>query len=52
MKDELYYLYKEDPEIKDYVDRYCIKHNKNIFEAFRDVMIEEAINHIKEQKKI
>ena len=46
MKDELYYLYKEDPEIKDYVDRYCIKHNKNIFEAFRDVMIEEAINQI------
>lgn len=51
MKDELYWQYKNDEEFKDYVDKYCAKHYKNIFEAFEDQMIEEAANNIKNQRK-
>lgn len=37
--EELYTLYKENADFKDYVDRYCVKHNINIFEAFAHEMI-------------
>lgn len=51
MKNELYRQYKGDADFKKYVDRYCAKHNKNIFEAFKDQMIEEAANNLQNQKK-
>ena len=39
MEEKLYALYKNDEDFKDYVDRYCTKHNINIFEAFDHRMI-------------
>ena len=39
MEERLYTLYKEDVDFKEYVDRYCTKHEINIFEAFSHRMV-------------
>lgn len=49
--DELYTQYKTDEDLKSYVDKYCAKHDKNMYEAFRDLMIKEAAKDYKERKK-
>lgn len=33
--DEIYTLYKQDNDFKEYVDKWCKKHDLSIFEAFR-----------------
>ena len=39
MEEKIYTLYKSDVDFKEYVDRYCVKHNINMFEAFAHRMI-------------
>ena len=39
MDERLYTLYNTDSEFKDYVDRYCKKHDINMFEAFDHKMV-------------
>ena len=41
MTEELYDLYKNDPDFKSYVDRWCQKHQLSIFEAFRMRILQE-----------
>lgn len=51
MTDELYDLYKRDPDFKHYVDAWCAKHALSIFEAFRLNILQEYGKWIKEVKK-
>ena len=51
MTDELYDLYKRDPDFKEYVDRWCKNHNLSIFEAFRLNVLQEYAKYLKEGKK-
>ena len=49
MNEELYELYKEDKDFKQYVDAWCKDHDLSIFEAFcmkgRISNENETINH-------
>ena len=49
--DELYDLYKNDPDFKEYVDRWCQKHQLSIFEAFRMRILQEYGEWRKQQAK-
>lgn len=51
MTDELYDLYKNDPDFKAYVDRWCSKHGLSIFEAFRMRILQNYAEWRKERKK-
>ena len=51
MTDELYDLYKRDPDFKHYVDSWCQKHNIGPFEAFRMNILQEYGKYIRENKK-
>ena len=51
MTDELYDLYKRDPDFKHYVDAWCAKHALGIFEAFRMNILKEYAKWLEEQKK-
>ena len=51
MTDELYDLYKNDPDFKAYVDRWCVKHQLSIFEAFRMRILQEYGEWRKQQTK-
>ena len=51
MSEELYDLYKRDPDFKEYVDRWCKQHSISIFEAFRMNILQEYGKWIKENKK-
>ena len=50
MTDELYELYKSDPDFKHYVDAWCQKHDLSIFEAFRMHILQEYSKWLKENK--
>ncbi|MCR4739158.1 MAG: hypothetical protein K5886_02725 [Lachnospiraceae bacterium] len=41
MTEELYDLYKRDPDFKRYVDVWCATHNLSIFEAFKMKILQE-----------
>lgn len=51
MSEELYTLYQEDADFKEYVDRWCKQHNLSIFEAFQFNLIREYAKYVKEGKK-
>jgi hypothetical protein len=51
MNEELYTLYQNDASFKEYVDRWCKKHNLSIFEAFRLNVLQEYAKYLKEVKK-
>lgn len=51
LNEELYDLYKRDPEFKTYVDAWCQKHELSIFEAFRFSILQEYAKWLKEVKK-
>ena len=51
MNEELYELYKEDEDFKQYVDAWCKDHDLSIFEAFRMNILREYAKYIKEAKK-
>ena len=51
MNEEQYTLYKSDKDFKEYVDKYCQKHNVNIFEAFGHNMLREYGKWLREVKK-
>lgn len=37
--------YEHDPDFKDYVDKYCEKHNKSVDEALQDAIIIAFLNY-------
>lgn len=51
MNDEYYDLYKRDADFKEYVDKWCKKHDLGIFEAFRLNVLQEYAKYLKEGKK-
>lgn len=51
MTDELYTLYRENNDFKEYVDRWCKNRDKSIFEAFNFVIVREYAKWLKESKK-
>ena len=51
MTDELYDLYKRDPDFRHYVDSWCKKHNIGLFEAVRINILQEYGKYIRENKK-
>ena len=51
MTDELYDLYRNDSDFKEYVDRWCKQRGQSIYEAFRFVLVKEYAKWIKENKK-
>lgn len=51
MTDELYDLYKRDPDFKHYCDEWCRKHNMSIFEIFNYNILREYAKYLKERKK-
>ena len=51
MTDELYALYKNDKDFREYVDKWCIIHNLSLHEAFEFKILREYARYIKEQKK-
>ena len=50
MSEELYDLYKHDPDFKHYVDAWCAKHDLGIFEAFGRNILQEYGKWVKENK--
>lgn len=51
MSEELYELYKSNPDFKVYVDRWCAKHNLGIFEAFRMNILQNYAAWLKHRKE-
>ena len=51
MTDELYDLYKRDPDFKLYVDKWCKDHDLSIFEAFTRKILQEYAEYVKEKSK-
>lgn len=51
MTDELYTLYRENNDFKEYVDRWCKARGNGIFEAFNFVIVREYAKWLKESKK-
>lgn len=51
MTDELYDLYKRDPDFAKYVDKWAHNHNLSIFEVFRFDILKEYAKWLKENKK-
>lgn len=50
MTDELYDLYKRDPDFAEYVDKWAKNHNLSIFEVFRMNILGEYAKWLKENK--
>ena len=50
MNDKEYDLYKLSPEFKQYLDAYCRKHNKGIFEALNDNIVKEVAEKYAEKE--
>lgn len=50
MTDELYDLYKHDPDFAEYVDKWAHNHNLSIFEVFRFDILKEYAKWLKENK--
>lgn len=51
MTDELYELYKQDKDFKEYVDKWCASHNLSIFEAFRMKILQNYASYIQKNRK-
>ena len=51
MNEELYELYKEDEDFKQYVDAWCKDHNLSIFEAFCMNILREYAKYVRENKQ-
>ena len=51
MTDELYNLYQQDKDFKDYVDKWAQNHNLSIYEVFRFNILQEYAKWLKEVKK-
>lgn len=51
MTDELYDLYKRDPDFKQYVDLWAKNHDLSIYEVFRFKTLQEYAKWLKENKK-
>ena len=41
-----YELYLSNDRIKEYVDKYCIKHNKKPIDAVKDVVVRNYIHYV------
>lgn len=52
MKEEVYWLYKSDPDFKDYVDKYCQKHHLGIFEALDIKIVDSYGEYIKKKGRM
>jgi len=51
MNEELYELYKRDPDFREYVDTWCKVHNLGIFEAFRIKILQSYGEYLKKTKE-
>ena len=51
MSEELYTLYQEDADFREYVDKWAKKHDLGIFEVFRFDILKEYAKWLKEVKK-
>lgn len=51
MSEELYTLYQEDADFKEYVDKWAKNHDLSIYEVFRFDILKEYAKWLKEQKK-
>lgn len=47
MNESLYEFYKTSEHFRKYVDAYCSKHHKGIFEALSDAMVQNVANDFK-----
>lgn len=50
MTEELYTLYQEDADFREYVDKWAKKHDLSIYEVFRFNILAEYAKYIKEKK--
>ena len=50
MNEELYTLYQNDEDFKEYVDRWCKNHDLGVFEALRLNILQEYARYLKERK--
>ena len=50
MTDELYALYHEDKDFKEYVDKWAKNHDLGIFEVFRFNILQEYAKWLRENK--
>lgn len=51
MTDELYALYHEDKDFKEYVDKWAKNHDLGIFEVFRFNILQEYAKYNKEKNR-
>ena len=51
MNEEVYSLYKQNKSFKKYVDAYCQKHNKGVFEVLDHKTIKDAAIYYRDAKK-
>lgn len=51
MNEELYDLYKRDPDFREYVDTWCKVHNLGIFEALSIKILQEYGKEKKKEEK-
>ena len=50
MTDELYDLYKRDPDFHRYVDLWAQNHDLSIYEVFRFATLQEYVKWLEESK--
>lgn len=49
--DEDYILaYQNDVKVKEYVDKYCVKHGKTLNDALKDYIVREYIREVKKRQ--
>ena len=51
MTDELYNLYQQDKDFKEYVDKWAQNHDLSIYEVFRFNILQEYAKWLREVKK-
>lgn len=51
MSEELYTLYQEDADFKEYVDKWARSHGLSIWEVFRFNILQEYSKWLKENKR-
>ena len=51
MNEETYSLYKESESFKKYVDAYCTKHDKGLFEALDHKTVRDTAKYYREANK-
>ena len=51
MNEELYDLYKRDPDFREYVDTWCKVHNLGIFEALSIKILQEYAAYLRKTKE-